>query len=454
MALRVAEAADAPLPQGQTRVESSLFSRKSRMSAATAYRVALIAIVAMLSGTACALGDVVLLKNGGQVRGRLQTSADAPVVVIETLLGGTVAIDQSSIENLEQRSLLVERYESRARAVEDTVEARWKLAEWCKMNGLPSQREEQLLLLLDLDPDHEDARRILGHVIHRGKWVTRDEWMTDRGYVKHNGKYVTRQERDLLVKSEAERAAETAWYPNIRLWFKWATGRNPERASAGLAKLDELDDPDAVPALVNFLGDHRDTQVRLLCVRLLGRLPGPKPVEPLVKKSLRDNEKDVRIAARNAIGRSQYELALQHYVPELQNESNTVVQRAAVAIRDIGDMTVVPYLIPALVTSHRWKVEVPAAPSVAIGRTLDGQFGLGQSSWLPPEVEGLARTGQLPYGAVVVPNGLEPRITRTVTIKGDVKNSAVLEALKKITGQDFGYNKRAWETWWQTQAAG
>jgi len=121
-----------------------------------------------------------------------------------------------------------------------------------------------------------------------------------------------------------------------------------------------------------------------------------------------------------------------------------VVQRAAVAIRDIGDMTAVPYLIGALVTRHRWKVEVPQSPSVAV-------IG-GNGSWLPPEVEGLARTGQLPYGAIVIPPATQPRTTRTVTIKGDVKNAEVLAALKKITGQDFGYNKRAWEAWWQTQA--
>ena len=53
----------------------------------------------------------------------------------------------------------------------------------------------------------------------------------------------------------------------------------------------------------------------------------------------------------------------------------------------------------------------------------------------------------------ILPNGLQPQTTRIVTIKGDVKNAEVLEALKKITGQDFGYNKRTWEAWWQTQAS-
>ena len=61
-------------------------------------------------------------------------------------------------------------------------------------------------------------------------------------------------------------------------------------------------------------------------------------------------------------------------------------------------------------------------------------------------------THPLPYGAIVLPPRFQPRSTRTVTIRGDVKNEKVLAALKKITGQDFGYKQRKWQLWWQTQA--
>jgi hypothetical protein len=399
--------------------------------------------------------DVVMLKNGGQVRGKLQTEENAPTLVIRTLLGGTISIDRSSVENVERRSLLIEEYESRAHDVAGTVDARWALAEWCKTNGLREQREEQLQMLLDIEPDHADARRILNHVLHHGTWMTREEWMTSRGYVLHKGKYVTQQELDLVLKSDGERAAETAWYPKIRQWFSWMTGRNPERAAEGRANFAALNDPDAVPALVNFLGDNNDPDVRMFCVELLGQMKGPKPVGPLVRKSLFDDEHSIRIAARNALRQDQYGLALEFYVPELKHESNAVVQRAAVAIRDMGDMTTVPYLIAALVTRHRWKVDAPTSPAASVGMTADGQVGLNgnSSGWLPAEVQGLAATGQLPYGAIVVPSGFEiPQPKRKITIKGDVKNADVLAALKKITGQDFGYNKRAWESWWQTQA--
>ena len=103
-------------------------------------RIGLLVLGGGLWAAASASADVVMLKNGGQVRGQLQSAEDAPVVIVSTLLGGTVSIEQSAIENIERRSPLIEEYESRARDVDDTVDARWSLAEWCKANGLRDQQ--------------------------------------------------------------------------------------------------------------------------------------------------------------------------------------------------------------------------------------------------------------------------------------------------------------------------
>lgn len=402
-------------------------------------------------------GDVVRLKSGGEIRGEVVPAGpgrDAASVTIETLSGTRITIARDDVEDIQQRTLLVEEYESRARRVHDTVEARWELAEWCRVNRLTAQRQEQLELLVELEPDHADARRILGHERHNGRWLTREEWMHERGYVRHEGAWVTRQELDLILKSDAERAAETEWYPQVRLWFTWASGRNEQRRLEGMSNLEGITDPDAVPALVNFLGDHQNDSVRLMCVRVLGRMDGPKPVAPLIHRALYDDDEDVRDQARAGVQSPQFELALNYYVPELQNDSNPIVRRAAEAIREIGDVNTVPYLIDALVTEHKWKIQVPSNTAVSFGSTPTGQLGMTNSNslsgQLPAEVEFLTRTGQLPYGAIVIPPP-GTRRTRTVTIKGDVRNSEVLEALQAITGQNFGYSKGDWQEWWATR---
>ena len=79
---------------------------------------------------------------------------------------------------------------------------------------------------------------------------------------------------------------------------------------------------------------------------------------------------------------------------------------------------------------------------------------------LPPGYNGLAgtqidmlyRAGQLPYGYIVENSG-PPVPAKVVNVKADVRNVQVLNALKKITGEDFGYDQRDWQRWWAVKQA-
>lgn len=424
-------------------------------------RVSLCVAGVLLISPAGLRGDVIRLKNGGEVRGLVERSnlgVNQPRVVIQTLSGGRVVVGRDDVEFVSPRSLKVEEYETRARSLPDTVEAHGELAEWCRKNLLKDQRTEQLEAILDLDSGHPETHKALGHVLQNGSWLTRDEWMASRGYIKYKGRFVTQQELDLLEKSAAEREAEREWFPKVRLWFGWASGSNVERQSDGINRLRSIDDSNAVPALTNVMGKHRDDDVRLLYVERLGAMQGPKPVRLLVERSLLDEDQEVRGTARGGIKPDQFELALDYYVPELKHDSNSVVNRAAAAIERMGDINVAPYLIEALVTEHKWKAQVPVHSASTVGMSSDGQVGMlapstiSGAGMLPADVEVALRTGQLPYGAIVVPPpGMRPR-TRTVTYKADLKNEQVLSALQKITGQDFGYNKRDWQVWWATRS--
>ncbi|MFG0333999.1 MAG: HEAT repeat domain-containing protein, partial [Maioricimonas sp. JB049] len=276
--------------------------------------------------------DVITLHGGGLVRGKLSEDAGNGRVEMQTLTGGRVVLDEKLVEDVQIRSLLAEEYETRARSIEPTVDAHWQLAEWCRKNGLKAQRTEQLEVVIELDPGHEGAHRGLGHVAHNGQWMSREDAMAARGYIKHQGRYITQQELDLLEKSRTERDAEIAWFPKVRLWFGWATGRHPERRQKGLAHLQAIDDPDAVPALANVMSEHEDRKVRLAFVKLLGGMAGEKPVADLVELSLVDEDPEVRFEALKGIGPSQVEAALPLYVSGLEHDLNDVVCRAADAL--------------------------------------------------------------------------------------------------------------------------
>lgn len=406
----------------------------------------------VLAPTGAAWGDLIKLKNGGELRGRIQQRRTGPAenqpTTIRTLSGALVVVDPAEIEFVTRRSLKVEHYESRARATPDTVEDQWELAEWCRRNRLTTQRDEHLERVVELAPDHEEAHRALGHMLQDGEWTSRDAIMKAQGYVKYRGRYVSAQELESIEENESEREAEYQWYKKIRLWYGWLD--RADRQGQGEAKLLGVDHPDAVRALAQFFAEEKDVARRSMYVDILSRIPGDKSVEALVRQSLNDPESHIRQAAFEGLSADQFDVAYQYYLEALSDENNMVLQRAASALGDIANMQAIPHLIDALVTTHRYRVQIrDTTKTIAFGA--DGSFRMGaQPIVLPPEIELGLRTGQFPNGVVYIDNS--PRApTRTVTIKQEHENSEVRRALRKLTGQNFGYDRRDWALWWASQ---
>lgn len=416
------------------------------------FSVGLVTLAFVQPQEVCA--DVVRLKNAGEVRGILEgnsTDADLPVT-IRTLSGTLVEIDRDAIEFVQRRSQVVEEYVSRMRSLEPSVESHWELAQWCRSRLLKDQRFEQLEMLLEIDPDHEEARRILGHVKHNGQWMTREQMMEERGYVRHKNKWITVQELALIEKNAEQREAELVWYPQIRVWLGWVTGRDEYRRGEGLREFHAIDDPDAIPALAKSMATHEQLAVRQLYVEILGNIDSPLAVEALLDRYLFDSSQAVWMTAFQSISESQQQTAVPMLISALTNGSNGVVRRAATALGEIGQEEAVPALIRALVTTHKYKVQVTESQPISFGATANGGVGMvdprvamGTTSF---QLEALARLGQLPYGAQVIPFNQTPKNVRTVTVTVDVKNEEVLAALEKITVKNFGFNERDWDLWW------
>lgn len=406
--------------------------------------------------------DLVKLKAGGEVRGKLRselpdlkrpdpkktdakkTEKSEPVVV-ETLSGTVVAVLPEQVRFVTRRPLRVEEYETKAKRIPHTIEAHSRLAEWCRSKYLRDQRKEQLRLILDIAPDHEYARRSLGYSKRDGKWMTHDEWNRSRGLVKYKGRYITPEELDLIKKGEKELERERVWYQNVRLWKLWLSSRNLERRAKGVANLKKITDPDAVAALTHYFGKETDRGMRALFLSVLSNIKGPKPVEVLTALSLYDADKELRYAALNAISKDQYATAIPYYVKALRHDLVVVVRRAGEALRRVGDESAIRPLIEALTTEHIYKVRVPKK---SVGVSTNGSFA-GQTA-LPPQVEAMLRSGQFPNGVIVnnpQANQLSRSNTKVVRRKYTFNNPEVLRALQRITGQSFAYNQRDWRLW-------
>jgi hypothetical protein len=448
-------------------------------------------IVTAVSSTTSA--DVIRLKSGGEVRGKVDAarapanararsalvgntppvpvvppaarsaeptssasdelaSADGEAVMtITTLSGARVVLAKEEISLVALRRLVLEEYEVRARHAAPTVESLWALAEWCRDNHLKAERDRHLRELVAVEPDHQLARTALGDVWRDGGWVNLDEYMSARGYVKHRGKYITQQEYDLAAKSADERSREQAWFPKIKLWTGWLSSSKPGRAGQALSELRSIQDADAAPAIARLMSTHEAREVRELAVQILASSAGEKPAEVLAKVALADGDGAVRQAAINGLPDEQFELARKVFGDHLRHPHRTAILRAAVGLKRVGDASSVEPLIAALVTTHRDQVVMPGSSTPSYSFATNGQYQISPGS-LPPAVElGLLTGNFIPGTTFVIPP--EPQQKQVVTILKDYQNPEVLDALRALTAQDFGYDERLWTLWWQSQQA-
>ena len=411
-------------------------------------RLAFYALCVVLFSFHVARADIVYLKTGGVMRGLIKTAdaeEDETSVTMTLLSGAGVGLAVEHISSRQIRPLKFEEYEVRAESLADTLQAHWELAEWCREQKLDEQREIHLEIVLAIDPEHRQAHYGLRHTFYRDQWITRDEYEQTRiadGFVKYKGKWVPADKLESVKSDDAASQAEREWYAKIRVWLNWATGNHPERAADGLNNLRGISDPDAVSALVQFLGKSPRADVRRQFIEIAGKIEGPGPVVPLTTLSVREDVRELRELALTMIDEDHYGQARQIVIDELRDRNNIVVRRAGTVLAKIGDETSVPALIRALVTTHSYKVRVPVQ-GYSFG--VDGSIPSG--SGLPPEIEIGLRTGV--YDSVqVVPLLGAARATKLIPVAVNRENTEVLTALRQITENNFGFDENAWQRWW------
>ena len=409
---------------------------------------ALYALCIALFSFHAACADIVYLKTGGVMRGLIKTaddSTDKTSVTMSLLSGAEVELIVEHISSRQLRPLKFEEYEVRAESLPDTLKAHWELAEWCREQKLDEQREIHLEIVLVIDPKHRQAHYGLRHTFYREQWMTREEYDQTRiadGFVKYKGKWVRADKLESVKSDDAATKAEREWYAKVRIWLNWATGNHPERAADGLNNLREISDPKAVSALVQFLGKSQRADVRRLFIEITGKIEGPVPVVPLATLSVREDVRELRELALTMIDETHYDQARQLVIDELRDRNNIVVRRAGTVLAKIGDETSAPALIRALVTTHSYKVRVPVQ-GYSFG--VDGSIPSG--SGLPPEIEIGLRTGV--YDSVqVVPLLGAARATKLIPVAINRENAEVLMALRQITENNFGFDEKAWQRWW------
>ena len=199
---------------------------------------------AILGGLLLASGasaDIVHLKDGRKVEGTVVEQTDKKVVVQTKF--GVNEFKASEVERVEEMATPKEEFKKRLAAAEGDAGAIYKLYVWAKGQGLKSDAKKALREVVKIDPDHENARKLLGYVKFGDRWVSEKEKakleadavrkeMEAKGLVLHKGEWITPEEKEKQINEAKGLALIDGKWVNKREYERLAKEAEMEAARA------------------------------------------------------------------------------------------------------------------------------------------------------------------------------------------------------------------------------
>jgi len=382
----------------------------------------LILLLVLNAGFVCR-AEVFVLANGGRISGELVNRGESPrkQYMIKVAGEGQITLAASQVEQVLNRRPEEEEYEKIRPAYTDTVEGQWALAEWCRRQKLPVERETHLKRVIELDPNHVEARRALGYIQSDGQWTTQDELMIDRGYKRYKGRWMLPQQIELIESRSKLENAQQEWFQNIKRWRGWL---GTDRDKQARENFNNIADPMAVKALLLNLRDDASLPARLIYIDALAKINTLEAARGLAIASIEDSDEEVRLTCLDRLQSEKRPEIVAYYVGKLRDKDNPVINLAGVALGRMNDPSAVGPLIDAVVTTHKFKIVNPGGDN-----SMSTSFGKGPGG-----------------GGGGLAMGGGPKI-----VSKQFANQTVLEALTAITGQNFGFDKAAWKRWYAAQ---
>ena len=397
----------------------------------------------MLCGWSHARAEVFELANGGQIVGQL-LNAEEPLRThyeIKTPLGIRLKLERTQVRRVvHQRPVEEELAELRSKSP-DTAEAQWALAEWCREQNLNKDRQTHLQRILELDPEHLDARRVLGYSKINGTWMTQADRMTDNGYVFYRGQWRLPQQVELLEQKDKQERAEKEWYRKLKMYRSWLEDKRQMQA---VQKIKDIDDPYAVRGLSEYMKEEPNWQVRKLYAEALGNIHTNSALEAMVIRTLVDVNDEVRYTCMDYFDEKNPELVAM-YIRALRSKDNVIINRAAEGLKKLNHPAAVGALIDALVTEHKFKVTT-GTPGGGMSMSFANPSAGAGASAIGPNPGGLPSMGGSAGGL----NGFSAGSSTKIYTQ-QAQNMRVLEALVALTNQNFQFNVDHWKLWLQQQ---
>ncbi|HUE69737.1 MAG TPA: HEAT repeat domain-containing protein [Pirellulaceae bacterium] len=382
----------------------------------------LLAAGLLLSAPPPLSADVFKLASGGQIEGEWINRDEKPATkyLVKTASGLTVRLQLDQVSEHLRPSAAHREYERLAPTFPDTVAGHWSLALWCRQQGLSDLRRKHLTRIIELDPNHRQARSLLGYGFIGGKWVELAAHKRDQGLELYRKQWRTPQEIELLEQDNKRELLEKEWLAKLQRWRKML---DSDKARTAQQSIRAIQDPVAVKPIGELFKRERVRSVKNLYADVLANIRTGDAIQFLIHATLNDPDIEVFYYCLDRLVTIQVPHLAEEYIDALRDPSNERVNRAAVALARLGDRSAISPLIDALITFHR--------------RVLPGRPGMG------PDATAATFT---PDGSSFVQNeGPKVQIVR-------VQNRQVLDALSQLSGgSGFGFDQKAWRYWYHQE---
>ena len=362
--------------------------------------------------------DQLLLKSGASLAGIIGVEPEdrSEPVSFETPTGDSMLIDRQLISKIEKVDSIAQRYNEQVEQMADDAQSHRDIITWCEEQERGRSRFRSQILfhrkrIIFFEPNDRATRTKLGYTFLKdeNRWVDKDQFWSQQGYNQKGDSTLFEEKLGKLNEREEQMTAKRrklgSWQRNLR--------RMSHREAVD--SLLEIADPQLMPEIYEKFNDTKDRGLRSVYAEVFATA---RPTTSVAIKGLvtavMDDRSDIALdyLRQEDFNRTQIAANLAIF---LGSKNNATVQRAGFALGELEATNAILALSKALQTKH----QVTAATNNSGATRTQGNAG-GES---------------FQFGGQKAKSVM-------------VRNEAVLGALKKITGQDFGFSEKAYQQWY------
>ena len=300
-------------------------------------------------------------------------------------------------------------YLERRAECEDTVQDHLAISQWCQKHRLFDQEKAHLFRVIQIEPNHVDARLRLGFRPLNDEWVAAEDILKEQ-----------QELADSFAKFEQ-------WQPKIQSIQERLHRTNLNVRTDAERDLLSIHDAESIPAIeALLLADNEE--IALLGIQAISRMDSLSASMTLARQSVYSNSGDVRrLAAFELRDRDKME-----YVPQLLSEMRTPLRTIEQLLPGRGRRLVHRTIYiqedqdtrRALVDDTQYQRIVP--------------IGDAEQTW--------NRVGQ----SMSAQSGQQALNVRIQNLQTEQLNERICESLRIATDQALPSQPQAWWDWWNT----